>query len=349
MVWVVTIVVGVVDAETPVAQLPKRTLHFGVVGVCLVALEAVGVGGGLTVLSFAQCKALAALHVVVATFILGPFASDETGESVSRGSGRVVLIEIGYEASADGSMGEAALGVQKLTFKLLLVVLNGNLLPLAALSLVDIRAVPMDVSNDARVLEVSKSLVDEGANSVGGVEDVVVRIFRTGAVEIGGREGACVKREGIDDTAFLASAHESGLVSNRLIGDILGGLGLTELVDEDEWVVPKVSHVKLFPTLARVVSVSESGERMVACAGNRNRAGGKAAVDNRGRGASEWLFFVHVAKKDVSEGGNVEEVEDIMVLLDVDVEGLILESLIGKHCDGGQETIGPSVKSLGQK
>jgi hypothetical protein len=215
--------------------------------------------------------------------------------------------------------------------------------------LVNIRAVPVDVSNDARVLEVGKGVVDEGASSVGRMENVVVCIFRTGMVKVGRREGTCMEREGIDNTTFLASTHKSGLVSYRLVCNVFGGLSLANLVNKDEWVVPEVSSVKLLPSFTRMVSVSGEGERVVARAGDRNRTSGKAAMDDRGRGASEWLFFVHITEKNVSEGGDVEEMDDIVVLLDVDIEGFILESLVGEYCDGGEETIGPSVKGLGQK
>jgi hypothetical protein len=113
--------------------------------------------------------------------------------------------------------------------------------------------------------------------------------------------------------------------------------------------MPKVSCIKFFPAIARMISVSEGGERMVACAGDGNRTGGKAAMSDGGRRASRWLFFVHVMKKDVSEGGDVEEVEDIVVFLDVDIKGFILESLVGEYSDGGEETVRPGVKGFGQK
>jgi 5S rRNA maturation endonuclease (ribonuclease M5) len=61
------------------------------------------------------------------------------------------------------------------------------------------------------------------------------------------------------------------------------------------------------------------------------------------------LVFVHITKKDISEGGNVEEVEDVVVLLDVDVKGFILEPLIGEYCDGGEEAVRPGVKGFSQK
>jgi hypothetical protein len=158
-----------------------------------------------------------------------------------------------------------------------------------------------------------------------------------------------MKREGVNDTAFITSPHESGLISYWLVGDVLGCLGLAKLVNKDERVVSKVSRIKLLPAFTRVISVSEGGEGMVARAGDRDRTGGKAAMDNRGGRVSGWLFFVQVMKKDVSEGGDVEEVEDVVVLLDVDVEGFILESLVSEYCDGGEETVRPGVKGFGQK
>jgi hypothetical protein len=155
VVGVIAIVMGVVDAKTPVAKLPEQTLRFWMVGVRLIALEAVRVGGGSTALALAQRKALTALHVVVVLFILRPFAGNEAREVANSGGSRAALVEMGDKMSADGGMGEATLSIQKLTLKPLLIVLDGGPLPLAALSLIDIGAVPMDVSDDARVLEVS--------------------------------------------------------------------------------------------------------------------------------------------------------------------------------------------------
>jgi hypothetical protein len=181
------------------------------------------------------------------------------------------------------------------------------------------------------------------------VKNVVVRVFGTRAVKVGGRKRTCVKREGMDDTAFLASTHKPGLVSYWLVCDVLGGLSLAKLVNENERVVPEVSRVKLFPSFTRMVGVSGEGEWVVARAGDGNGTSGKAAMDNGSGRAGEWLVFVHVTKKDIGEGGDVEEVDDIVVLLDVDIEGFILESLVGEYCDGGEKTVGPSVKGLGQK
>jgi hypothetical protein len=70
MVRVITVVVSVVDAKAPVAELLEWALLLWVVGVCLIALEAVREGGRLTVLAFAQYKTLVAWHVIIVVFIL---------------------------------------------------------------------------------------------------------------------------------------------------------------------------------------------------------------------------------------------------------------------------------------
>jgi hypothetical protein len=82
-----------------------------VVGVRLIALEAVREGGGLTTLTLAQYKALATLHVVIIFFLLWSFASNETRDGMSRRGGRVMLVKMGNEVGADSSMGEMMLGV----------------------------------------------------------------------------------------------------------------------------------------------------------------------------------------------------------------------------------------------
>jgi hypothetical protein len=153
--------------------------------------------------------------------------------------------------------------------------------------------------------------------------------------------------EEVNDATFVASTYETGLISDRLVGNVLGSLCLTKLVHEDEWIVSRVSHIKLLPAFARVVSTSDKW--VVTQASNRDGAGCKAAVDNGSGRTGKWLFFVHIAKEDISEGGNIEEVKNIMVLLDVGIERLILKSLIGGYHDGGKETIHLGIKGFGQK
>jgi hypothetical protein len=111
VVGVVAVVMGVVSAEAPVAELPERALLLWVVGVHLVALEAVREGGGLTMLALAQHKALIALRVVVIIFILQSFTSDETGNGASGRGGRAALVKMGDEAGTNSGMGEATLSV----------------------------------------------------------------------------------------------------------------------------------------------------------------------------------------------------------------------------------------------
>jgi hypothetical protein len=50
VIGVVAVMMSVVDAKVPIAELPEQALLLWVVGVCFIALEAVGEGGGLTAL-----------------------------------------------------------------------------------------------------------------------------------------------------------------------------------------------------------------------------------------------------------------------------------------------------------
>jgi hypothetical protein len=72
-------------------------------------------------------------------------------------------------------------------------------------------------------------------------------------------------------------------------------------------------------------------------------------MDDGSRGAGGWLFAVHVVKQDVSEGGDIEEVEDVMVFLDINVKGFVVKPLISEYGDDWEEAVHPSVKGLGQK
>jgi hypothetical protein len=87
---VIIVMVSVVNAEAPVTEFPEWALSLWVVGVLLIALEAVREGGGLTMLMLAQYKVLAALSIVA--FVFWSFSCNETRESVSRGGSWTLLI-----------------------------------------------------------------------------------------------------------------------------------------------------------------------------------------------------------------------------------------------------------------
>jgi hypothetical protein len=262
VVGVLAVVVGVVNAEAPVAEFPKWTLLLWMVGVCLVALEAVGEGGGLTALMLAQCNALAALLIII--IVLWSFSSDETREGRCRRGCGAAFVQMGNEAGVDGSMSKVAVGIDELAIDLVFVIIDGGFLMLAAVQLVNVGVEPVDISNNSRVFEVSESLVDECASGMGGMEQVVVHVFQTWVIEVGGRKWLHMEWKGINNTTFSTSAHKVHLISNGLVGDVLGGLCLTKLIYENEWVVPKVSCIKLLPAFTRVVKVSGEGKGVVA-------------------------------------------------------------------------------------
>jgi hypothetical protein len=71
--------------------------------------------------------------------------------------------------------------------------------------------------------------------------------------------------------------------------------------------------------------------------------------DRDKRAGQEWLFFIHVVEKNVGDIGDKKDVEDIVVVFNVHIKDLIIEALIGKGGDGGEEAIGPSIKGFTQK
>jgi hypothetical protein len=95
-------------------------------------------------------------------------------------------------------------------------------LPLVAVKQVSIRAEPVDVRDHTRVFERDDCIVDEEASGMRGVENVMVRIFRTGTIEIGGRERASVEWHGIDWGTLLSRTFNSRFVFNDFEGDISG-------------------------------------------------------------------------------------------------------------------------------
>jgi len=54
------------------------------------------------------------------------------------------------------------------------------------------------ISYNARVPKMIKGVVDDKVTSAAGIEDGMVGIFNTRAIEIGGGKGSCIKRGAID-------------------------------------------------------------------------------------------------------------------------------------------------------
>jgi hypothetical protein len=54
-------------------------------------------------------------------------------------------------------------------------------------------------------------------------------------------------------------------------------------------------------------------------------------------GRDKWvLLLFHIIFKDVGDVGNEEEVKDVIVVLNVDIEGFVVKTLVSESGDGGE-------------
>ena len=88
-----------------------------------------------------------------------------------------------------------------------------------------------------------------------GVENVMVRIFRTRTVVVWGGERASVEWHRIDRSTFLPSTFKTSLVFNSFEGNVGGGFRLSVLIDEDKGVLTGISGIELLPSLTWMLGV----------------------------------------------------------------------------------------------
>jgi hypothetical protein len=99
-------------------------------------------------------------------------------------------------------------------------------LPLVSIKQVGVRTEPVDISDHTRVFKGDDCVVDEEASGMRGVENVMVRIFRTGTIEVRGRERASVERHGVNWGTLLPRTFNACLVFDNFKGDVAGSLCL---------------------------------------------------------------------------------------------------------------------------
>ena len=109
-----------------------------------------------------------------------------------------------------------------------------------------------------------------------GVEDVVVRVFRTRAVKVGGRERMGMEWHRVNWGTFLSCTLNSCLVFNDLERHVSGCFRLPLLIDKDEGVLTGVGRVELLPSLTRMLGVLRNDLWLVRGKGVRFRPRGDA-------------------------------------------------------------------------
>jgi len=163
------------------------------------------------------------------------------------------VVEVGNKSGADGGIGKVAFHHAKLALGIIFLPIKLNLLAFYRLEFALICSIPIDISDNTRVLEIYDGVVDEESRGRRGVENIEVVVFDPRMIEIGGRVCLHVKRDGVLWVPLLANPYNVSVNSHLPTSDILCYLILTILVEEDEGVLPRITIVILTPSIPWMV------------------------------------------------------------------------------------------------
>ena len=168
------LIVRMINGKAPAADLPQRTVVLVMVRGLFVAVKAIGIrGGGLFTLAFGARKRAnttladcTALHAV-STFSWGPFtlrwtlSCKDARDEVSRRGGWLSCHEMVLDPRPRPTMDQVSLYKDHLAICFTLLRIQFHPLALDLFLFGDLSAQSVDVSDDTRVNEAHKSIVDE--------------------------------------------------------------------------------------------------------------------------------------------------------------------------------------------
>ena len=207
-------------------------------------------------------------------------------------------VEVRGESGADSSVGEVSLHHTKLALGTAFSSIKFNSLALYHLEFVLVCLIPIDVSNNTRVLEIYNGIVDEESRGGGGVKDVKVIVFDPRTVKVGGGVCSCVEGNGILGVALLTNSYKVSVHADLSKGDIMCHLILTILVEEDKWVLLRITTVIFAPPVSWMIWIIKLfGE--LRDVGDRARCGG----EGNGRvvlSKPNWFITLYIAIRHVT-------------------------------------------------
>ena len=157
-------------------------------------------------------------------------------------------------------------------------------------------------------------IINYEAAGAAGVEDGVISVFSTRAVEVGGREWLCVKGCPEDGFAFAICTLMDYSIIDLEVMDILGDAQSLVSTNEGEGVVTAVARIVAHPFPSWMVSIPffglSGGVRHPCWVSGSSEESGWGIVDR------VFIFSLHVWFDDVSEDGDVAEVQEV-------VEGIV--------------------------
>ena len=201
-------------------------------------------------------------------------------------------IKMGNELGVNSSISEVPFHHAELRLSVVLPLIELNPLALYRLEFALMRPIPIDISDDTRVLEIDDGVVDEESGSRGGVENVEVVILDPRMVEIGGGMCMCMKGDGEFRVAMLASSYKMSVDPNLSEGDVACHFILAILIEEDKQVLPRITTVVLAPSGPWMVWIIKLLSKL-RDVGNGTRCGG----EGDGRvvlSEPNWFVVLHV-------------------------------------------------------
>jgi len=155
------------------------------------------------------------------------------------------VVEVGSELGANGSVSEVLFHHAGLALSIAFPSVELNLLALYCLKFILVCSVPIDISDNPRILEIYDSIVNEELGCGRGVKNVEVVIFDPRSIEIGSRVCTCVKGDGVFGITLLADPYDMSINPNLPESDIACHLILSILIEKDKWVLPCITVVIL--------------------------------------------------------------------------------------------------------
>jgi len=202
------------------------------------------------------------------------------------------MVKVGDEPSADSSISEVSLHHTEFALGVVLPPIKLNSLALYRLEFTLMRLISINVSNNARILEINDGIVNEKSGGGGGVENIEVIVFDPRMIEVGSGMCACMKGDGVLRIALFVSPYNVSINANLPEGDVACHLILPILIEEDKRVLPHITTVVLAPSSSWMVWVVKLLSKLRDI-GDRARCGGEG---NGGIVLSKmhWLIAPHV-------------------------------------------------------
>jgi len=208
-------------------------------------------------------------------------------------SGRGVnAVKMGNESGADGSVSEVAFHHDKLALSIFFPSIKLNSLALYRLKFALMHSIPINISDNTRVLEVYDGVVDEESGGGRGMEDIEVVVFDPRTLEIGRGVCACMKGDRVLRVSPFANSYNVSINPDLSEGDILRYFILPILIEEDKGILLRITAVVLAPPSSWVIGVV----KLLSKLGNIGNGAGCRRKGDSGviRGEPNWLVVLYV-------------------------------------------------------